>query len=68
MAVISKRLNHKNQATTAFYAPLGLEPVRESVEWAASAMLAAGGGIALTEHLPTTPACTGPPGGVRNFV
>lgn len=43
MAIIGKSLNHKNQATTAIYARLDLDPVRESVERATSAMLAAGG-------------------------
>ena len=43
MAIIGKSLNHKNQATTAIYARLDMDPVRESVERATSAMLTAGG-------------------------
>ena len=43
LAIIGKSLNHKNQSTTAIYARLDLDPVRESVNTATSAMLAAGG-------------------------
>lgn len=43
MAIIGKSLNHKNQNTTAIYARLDLDPVRESVDRATSAMLVAGG-------------------------
>lgn len=42
LAIIGKSLNHKNQNTTAIYARLDLDPVRESVNTATSAMLAAG--------------------------
>lgn len=42
LAIIGKSLNHKNQATTAIYARLDLDPVRASVEKATSAMLDAG--------------------------
>ena len=41
MAIIGKSLNHKNQNTTAIYARLDLDPVRESVNTATSAMMAA---------------------------
>lgn len=43
LAIIGKSLNHKNQNTTAIYARLDLDPVRDSVNTATSAMLAAGG-------------------------
>ncbi|MHB8165292.1 MAG: tyrosine-type recombinase/integrase [Sulfuricella sp.] len=43
LAIIGKSLNHKNQATTAIYARLDLDPVRQSVNTATSAMLAAAG-------------------------
>lgn len=43
LAIIGKSLNHKNQNTTAIYARLDLDPIRESVNTATSAMLAAGG-------------------------
>ncbi len=43
LAIIGKSLNHKNQNTTAIYARLDLDPVRDSVNMATSAMLAAGG-------------------------
>jgi integrase len=42
LAIIGKSLNHKNQNTTAIYARLDLDPVRDSVNTATSAMLAAG--------------------------
>ena len=40
LPVIGKSLNHKNQTTTAIYAPLDLDPVRSAMEKAAAAMLA----------------------------
>ena len=40
--VIGKSLGHRNQATTAIYARLNLDPVRESVNRATAAILAAG--------------------------
>ncbi len=40
--VIGKSLGHKSQQATAIYARLNLDPVRESVEKATEAMLAAG--------------------------
>ncbi len=43
MAIIGKSLNHKNQNTTAIYARLDLDPVRDSVNTATSAMLTAAG-------------------------
>jgi len=43
MAIIGKSLNHKNQNTTAIYARLDLDPVRDSVNKATSAILKAAG-------------------------
>jgi hypothetical protein len=43
LAIIGKSLNHKNPATTAIYARLDLDPVREAMQRATSAMLAAAG-------------------------
>lgn len=43
MAIIGKSLNHKNQNTTAIYARLDIDPVRDSVNTATSAMLTAAG-------------------------
>jgi len=43
LAIVGKSLNHKSPSTTAIYARLDLDPVRESVERATGAMLAAGG-------------------------
>jgi len=43
MAIIGKSLNHKSVSTTAIYARLDLDPVRDSVNRATSAMLEAGG-------------------------
>jgi len=43
LAIIGKSLNHKNLATTAIYARLDLDPVRESMERATSAMLTVAG-------------------------
>lgn len=43
LAIIGKSLNHKNQNTTAIYARLDLDPVRDSVNIATSAMMAAAG-------------------------
>jgi integrase len=43
MAIIGKSLNHKNQNTTAIYARLDLDPVRESVNTATSAIMTAAG-------------------------
>jgi len=41
--VIGKSLNHKSPNTTAIYARLDLDPVRESIEKATNAMLVAAG-------------------------
>lgn len=43
LAIIGKSLNHKNQNTTAIYARLDLDPVRDSVNTATSAILLAAG-------------------------
>jgi integrase len=43
LAIIGKSLNHKNQNTTAIYARLDLDPVRDSVNTATSAMMTAAG-------------------------
>ena len=43
LAIIGKSLNHKNPSTTAIYARLDLDPVRDSVNSATSAMLVAAG-------------------------
>jgi len=43
LAIIGKSLNHKNMATTAIYARLDIDPVRESMARATSAMLVAAG-------------------------
>ena len=43
LAIIGKSLNHKNQSTTAIYARLDLDPVRESVNTATNAMFKAAG-------------------------
>lgn len=43
LAIIGKSLNHKSQNTTVIYARLDLDPVRDSVNKATSAMLTAAG-------------------------
>jgi len=43
LAIIGKSLNHKSVQTTAIYSRLDTDPVRESVQRATSAMLAAAG-------------------------
>ena len=42
LAIIGKSLNHKNVATTAIYARLDQDPVRQSINTANTAMIAAG--------------------------
>ncbi|WP_020561585.1 tyrosine-type recombinase/integrase [Methylosarcina fibrata] len=54
LAIVGKSLNHKSPSTTAIYARLDLDPVRESVERATSAMLAAGGLKESGEIIPIT--------------
>jgi site-specific recombinase XerD len=41
LAIIGKSLNHKNLATTAIYAYVNEDPVRQSMEQASVAMIAA---------------------------
>jgi integrase len=43
LAIVGKSLNHKSHSTTAIYARLDLDPVRESVERATDAILTAAG-------------------------
>jgi integrase len=43
LAIVGKSLNHKSHSTTAIYARLDLDPVRESIDRATSAMLGAAG-------------------------
>jgi len=43
MAIIGKSLNHRSTQTTAIYARLDLDPVRESVDRATNAMMEAAG-------------------------
>ncbi len=43
LPIIGKTLAHKNVSTTAIYARLNLDPVRQAVDVATKAMLAAGG-------------------------
>jgi integrase len=43
LTIIGKSLNHKSQQATAIYARLDLDPVRQSVNTATTAMLTAGG-------------------------
>lgn len=52
LAIIGKSLNHKTQQATAIYARLDLDPVRQSVNNAAAAMLEAAGVKATAEVLP----------------
>jgi integrase len=49
MVIIGKSLGHKSQQATAVYARLDLDPVRQSMQTAASAMLEAGGFKATAE-------------------
>lgn len=43
LAIVGKSLNHKSLSTTAIYARLDLDPVRDSVDRATNAMLVAAG-------------------------
>lgn len=43
LPMIGRTLAHKNVSTTAIYARLNLDPVRESTQKATTAMMAAGG-------------------------
>jgi integrase len=43
LSIIGKSLGHKNINSTAIYARLNIDPVRESMETATSAMMVAGG-------------------------
>jgi integrase len=43
LVIVGKSLNHKSPSTTAIYARLDLDPVRESVDRATGAMLVAAG-------------------------
>ena len=52
LVIVGKSLNHQSPSTTAIYARLDLEPVRESVDRATSAMLIAGGIKQAGEVLP----------------
>ena len=52
LVIIGKSLNHKNQATTAIYARLDLDPVRASVNTATAAMMQAAGLKAGAEVVP----------------
>lgn len=42
LPIIGKSLGHKSQQATAIYARLNLDPVRQSLERATQAMMAAG--------------------------
>jgi integrase len=53
LTIIGKSLNHKSQAATAIYARLDLDPVRESVERATSAMFTAAGLKPIAEVVPS---------------
>jgi hypothetical protein len=49
LPMIGRTLAHQNVSTTAIYARLNLDPVRESMEKATAAMLAAGGLLPLAQ-------------------
>ena len=55
MVIIGKSLGHKSQQATAVYARLDLDPVRQSMQTATSAMLEAGGFKATAEVVPMEP-------------
>jgi integrase len=52
LVIIGKSLNHQSPSTTAIYARLDQDPVRESVNKAVDAMMAAGGLIEKAQVLP----------------
>ena len=52
MAIIGKSLNHKSQQTTAIYARLDPDPVRQSLITATAAMLDAAGIISVSHTTP----------------
>ncbi len=52
LAIIGKSLNHKSQTTTTIYARLDLDPVRDSVNTATTAMMVAGGLTKAADVLP----------------
>ncbi|MBP6901050.1 MAG: site-specific integrase [Burkholderiaceae bacterium] len=64
LVLIGKSLNHKSQQATAIYARLDLDPIRQSVNLAASAMLEAAGAkeVAKVLQFPATRADEGSTG------
>ena len=52
MAIIGKSLNHKSMLSTAVYARLDLDPVRDSVNRATASMFTAGGVKATAQVMP----------------
>ncbi len=49
LVVIGKSLGHKNMASTQIYSRLDIDPVRDAMKTAASAMFAAGGQLPTAE-------------------
>lgn len=58
LAIIGKSLNHQSQQTTMIYARLDLDPVRQSVNTATSAMMEAAGLKPVAEVMPIRKAMT----------
>lgn len=54
LSVIGKSLNHKSTQTTATYARLDLDPVRESMQRATQAIIAAAADTSDKENVPTS--------------
>ncbi|HEY3327803.1 MAG TPA: tyrosine-type recombinase/integrase [Novimethylophilus sp.] len=52
LVVIGKSLGHKDTASTMIYSRLNLDPVRDSMQTATRAMLAAGGLLPTAEVIP----------------
>ncbi|MFI3187631.1 MAG: site-specific integrase, partial [Methylococcaceae bacterium] len=52
LTIVGKSLNHKSHSTTAIYARLDSDPVRESVERATGAMLSAAGLKSVADVIP----------------